>query len=445
MVFKNFRLHVALRVLLLAAAMAIFFWCLLRGYYLRSIYAAVAIIVITVEFVWYVDRFNRDITSFLVSLMQRDFTTHFLSQGRSKSFDELYDALNRISQAFKAISAEKEVQFRFLQMLVEHIRVGVLSIDETGKITLANQAARDLLKKDVLFSLRSLESFDPSFVNLLRDIRSNETRLYKLALPNELLQLSIHASEFKLDGKYHKLVSMQNIRSELDAREMEAWQKLIRVLTHEIMNSVSPITSLSETMTSVLHRNHLALDTLDHELYDTLHKGLDAIRVRSQGLFHFTQSYRKLTGVPKVSLKETNTRDLINRVAVLMEGKLREKGITLNISAPELPVTIDPDLMEHVLINLMLNAMDAVANSAHPVISLGAVRDGSGSVLLRVADNGEGMDESTAEKIFIPFFTTRKHGSGVGLALAKQILHLHHADITFNSEKGMGTEFVIRL
>lgn len=445
MVFRNFRVQVAFRIILLAAAIGIFLWCLLHEHPLRTVYAAVATVIIIVEFIWYVDRFNRDITSFLISLMQRDFTTHFQSQGRSKSFDELYKALNQISEVFKAISAEKEAQFRFLQMLIEHIRVGVLSVDETGKITLANQAARDLLKKDVLFSLKALESFDASFVSVLRDIRSNETRLYKLRLPNELLHLSIHASEFKLEGKYHKLISMQNIRNELDAQEMEAWQKLIRVLTHEIMNSVSPITSLSETMNSLVSRNHHALDSLDSELYNTLHKGLDAIRVRSEGLFNFTQSYRKLTGVPKVSLKNTNTRDLIDRVVVLMEAKVHEKGIALKASAPGIAINVDPDLMEHVLINLLLNAMDAVAESPNPVISLGALRDGRGDVLLYVADNGEGIDEATAEKIFIPFFTTRKDGSGVGLALAKQILHLHHAEITFHSEKGKGTEFVIRL
>lgn len=443
MVFKNFRLQVLLRVLLLACSLAALTWCLSGQYYLRSVYAGVAVILVIVEFVWFVDRFNRDINSFLVSLLQRDFTTHFLSEGRSKTFDALYNSLNTISEVFKTISAEKEAQFRFLEMLVEHIRVGVVSVDETEKITIANQAAKDLLQKQVLFSLKTLESDDGSLVNTLRDIRSGETRLLKLIRRNEVLQLSIHASEFRAEGKYHKLISMQNIRTELDAKEMEAWQKLIRVLTHEIMNSVAPIISLSQTMHDLVTQKPGAF--ADNTLYGTLDKGLDAIRTRSEGLFNFTQTYRKLTGVPKVSLKETNTAELVDRVVVLMEPKIIDKGISLQTSAPAIPVSVDPDLMEHVLINLLLNAMDALAKTSEPVITLTAIRGDRGEVLLSVRDNGEGIDDSTADKIFIPFFTTRKHGSGIGLALTKQILQLHHADITFESEKGKGTEFVIRL
>ncbi|HEU5145577.1 MAG TPA: hypothetical protein VFT90_02640, partial [Chryseosolibacter sp.] len=302
MVFKNFRLQVIIRVVLLSTALAALIWCLLDARYLRSVYAAVAVIIIVVEFVRYVDRFNRDVNTFMVSLLQHDFTTRFQSR-RGKTFDELYGTLNRISHVFKTISAEKEVQFKFLEMLVAHLRVGILSFDGSGKIHLANQAVKDLLHRDILLNLRSLETLDPALVQSLQAVKSGETRLLKLRIGNELLQLSIHASEFRLEDTEHKLISMQNIRSELDAREMEAWQKLIRVLTHEIMNSVSPIISLSETMHTLLLQNQETITTSDANLYNTLDKGLDAIRVRSEGLYNFTQSYRKLTGIPKLSLQ----------------------------------------------------------------------------------------------------------------------------------------------
>ncbi len=445
MEFKNFRLQIIARAILLLAASTLLVWCLLNEFYLRGFYAGVALVIIVIEFIWHADRFNRDVNTFLVSLMQRDFTTHFQSQGRSKSFDELYETLNRISGVFKAISAEKEAQYRFLEMLVEHLRVGILSVDESGKIMLANQALKDLLHKDVLFSLRSLESAYPSLVNDLRDIRTNETRLLKVRVQNELLQLSIHASEFRLEDQYHKLISMQNIRNELDVREMEAWQKLIRVLTHEIMNSVSPIISLSETMQSVVERNEENFASRNSDLYNTLARGLDAIKVRSEGLYNFTQSYRKLTGIPTVSLKETTTSAIFDRVVVLLESKLKEKGIVLRTSCEELPVTVDPELMEHVLINLLLNAVDALRDTVDPQVVIGCRRGAGGAVYVYVRDNGEGIDEVTGEKIFVPFFTTRKHGSGIGLALVKQILQLHQADITFTSEKGKGAEFLVRL
>jgi signal transduction histidine kinase len=176
-----------------------------------------------------------------------------------------------------------------------------------------------------------------------------------------------------------------------------------------------------------------------------LDKGLEAIKVRSQGLSRFTQSYRKLTGIPRLSLKESNIRDIVDRVLVLLESKLKEREIVLEVSAVDRQVVVDPGLMEHVLINLLLNAIEALAETKEPRIRISTTRDQKGNVCICIGDNGEGMDEATAERIFIPFFTTRKHGSGIGLALTKQILQLHHADIHFTSQKGKGTEFVIVL
>src|SRR5687768_11222839 len=264
----------------------------------------------------------------------------------------MYFNLNRISDVFKIISAEKEAQFRYLELLVEHLRVGIITIDETGTIQLANQALKNLLQKEVLINLRSLESFDALLVNTLREIRSGETRLVKLRIQNEMLQLSIHASEFRLEDRYHKLISMQNIRNELDAREMEAWQKLIRVLTHEIMNSVAPVISLSETMHALVQRNANIPREASAELNATLEKGLDAINARSKGLYNFTQSYRKLTGIPKLTLQDTTTTQIILRVATLMENNIHERGITLRTSNIDHPITVDADLIEQVLINL---------------------------------------------------------------------------------------------
>jgi nitrogen fixation/metabolism regulation signal transduction histidine kinase len=442
MVFKNFRYQVILRIAAMLAASSLLAWCLVTQHYLRVVYAGVAVAVIVVDFFRYVDRFNRDVKSFMISLLQKDFTTRYQASGRSRTFDQLYEVLNRISEAFRNLSKEKEVQFRYLEMLVEHLRVGILSLDDKGKIQLANEALKDLLQKKVLFSLKS---FPPQLADTLRDIRGNETRLVKLLVKNELMQLSIHASEFRLEEKYYKLISMQNIRSELDAREMEAWQKLIRVLTHEIMNSVSPVMSLSDSLHGLVIQREQGAGAENKNLFATLEKGLEAIRIRSQGLHHFTQSYRKLTGIPEVSLKETTTKTIFDQVMTLMRSRMEEKGIVFTVSTTNIPVVVDPGLMEHVLINLLLNAMEAVCETTNPRIEMSAGTNAKGGVCLYVSDNGHGIDEATADKIFIPFFTTRKDGSGIGLALAKQILQLHHADIHFTSEIDKGTEFVIVL
>lgn len=445
MVFKNFTVQVSIRVLLLVAAITLLAWCLVYAYYLRSVYVSVAVIALVVELIWYIDRFNRDVKSFMVSLLHRDFTTHYQSTGKSRSFDELYAMLNRISEAFQQLSGEKEVQYRYLEMLVEHLRVGILSMDRDGKIHLVNQALKNLLQREVITSLKSVFSIDESLGRDIRDIKTGETRLVKLRLQNDVLQLSIHASEFKLEEKYYKLISMQNIRNELDAREMDAWQKLIRVLTHEIMNSVSPVISLSGTLHGLVNAHRSDITHPDQDVFATLDKGLEAIKIRSEGLYNFTQSYRKLTGIPKLSLKKVNLKDIVDRVQLLMDSKLKERGIRLEISNADVELVVDPDLMEHVLINLLLNAIDALAGRKDPVITIHTTTGEKGNVKIHVKDNGEGMDEATAEKIFIPFFTTRKNGSGIGLAITRQILQLHHADIQFASEHGKGTEFLILL
>jgi len=445
MEFKNFRLQVIFRVALLTTALLLFSWCVANGLFLRSTYIAAGIIIIVIELLWYISKFNRDIKTLLTSILQKDFTTHFQTQGNGRNFDELYELLNKISASFRTISSEKEIQHRYFEMLFEHVRVGILSVDADGKVHHANQTLKALLQTNVITHLKSLESFAPEFVNTLQEIRTGETRLVKLHVNQDLLQLSIHASEFKLDSKYYKLISMQNIRNELDAREMEAWQKLIRVLSHEIMNSVAPIMSLSATLHGLIEDKSNPIKDQDSSLYDSLDKGLEAIKIRSEGLYNFTQTYRKLTGIPQVSLKAANLKEIAGRVDILMQPKIKENNIQLIISNVDAPIVVDPELMEHVLINLIINAIEALTGKQNAIIRIYASQNQKGNVQIHIADNGEGMDESTIEKIFIPFFTTKKHGSGIGLALTKQILQLHQADIQVKSEPGKGTEFTITL
>jgi nitrogen fixation/metabolism regulation signal transduction histidine kinase len=221
------------------------------------------------------DRFNRNLKTLMISLLQNDFTTHFNTSGNGKHIDELYAVLNRISAAFREISVQKEVQYRYLEMLFEHVRVGILSVDATGKVQHANQALKDMFHKNILSDLNSFKAIDTSLVTAIREIRTGETRLVKLRVNNDLLQLSIHASEFKLENMYYKLISMQNIRQELDIHEMDAWQKLIHVMSHEIMNSVAPIISLSGTLHGLVAQENKTAQPSENSIYDPLERGLD--------------------------------------------------------------------------------------------------------------------------------------------------------------------------
>jgi two-component system nitrogen regulation sensor histidine kinase NtrY len=443
MVFKNFRFQLILRVVILTCIVTVFSWCIVHQLYLRSVYVGVAAFISIIELIWYTDRFNRDIRTFMQTLLQRDFTTHYELTGRGKNYDALYEVFNDIAGMFKKISAEKEIQHKYLEMLVEHVRVSILSIDADEKVHLANQSLRDLLRRTIITNLKTLESIDGSLTKTIREIHAGETRLVKANIGNELLQLSVHASEFKLDGRYFKLISMQNIKNELEVREMESWQKLIRVLSHEIMNSVSPISSLGDTLHKMIKQNQRVLSEADITLFDSLDKGLEAIKVRSEGLFNFTQTYRKLTHVPAPSLRKISLNEILDRVRILLASKIAENNVELTISNVNVDVVADPQLMEHVFINLLLNAFEATRNCAIPKVDIYTTTIQKGPLNIHIVDNGEGIDERTMEKIFIPFFTTRKNGSGIGLALTKQILHLHQADILLRSEVGKGTEFII--
>jgi two-component system nitrogen regulation sensor histidine kinase NtrY len=443
MVFKHFRFQLILRVVILTVIVTVFSWCIVHQFYLRSVYVGVAVFISIIELIWYTDRFNRDIRTFMQTLLQRDFTTHYELTGRGKNYDALYEVFNNITVMFKKISAEKEIQHKYLEMLVEHVRVSILSIDADEKVHLANQALRDLLRRTVITNLKTLESVDGSLTKTIREIHAGETRLVKANIDNELLQLSVHASEFKLDGQYFKLISMQNIKNELDVREMESWQKLIRVLSHEIMNSVSPISSLGDTLHKLIKQHQRVLSEADVNLFDSLDKGLEAIKVRSEGLFNFTQTYRKLTHVPAPSLRKICLSEILDRVRILLASKIAENNVQLTISNVNVEIVADPQLMEHVFINLLLNAFEATRNRDVPKVDIYTTTKQKGPLNIHIVDNGEGIDQKTMEKIFIPFFTTKNNGSGIGLALTKQILHLHQADILLRSEVGEGTEFII--
>ncbi|MGC3942998.1 MAG: ATP-binding protein [Chryseolinea sp.] len=439
MVSKHFTIQVIVRVLLLTILLGTLMWCVVNELWLRSVYAIVACLVSLVELLWFLDRFQRDFRTFLISLLHRDFTIHFEQTSRGKRLNALYDAMNQISSAFKKVSAEREAKHRFLELLVEHVQVGIISFNDNEEIHLINKALKHMLQLPVATPMDKLRGVDPALQQVLREIKAGETRLVKVRAGQDTLHLTVHATAFRLEEEFYKLVSMQNIRSELDAREMEAWQKLIRVLTHEIMNSISPITSLSGTL------HNLVSASVDKEpsqsLVRTLDEGLDAIRKRSEGLLSFTEVYRKLTRVPTPVIKPTNVLALLRRMQLLFHEELSTKGIELSIVASDHEILVDSDLLEQAMINLIRNAIDALAGRREPAIQLSHTVSGDGRSVISISDNGEGIEADKIESIFIPFFTTKRNGSGIGLAITKQIVLLHGGSIKVNSVVGEGTMF----
>lgn len=440
---KNFRFNIIIRILVLTLLLALLIYFLLVAEkYLRSVYMGVFLIIAIIEFVWYVDRSNRDFAAFLLALLQNDFTTTFSESNKGRSFNELHSVYNRITQKFKSISSEKEVQHIYLEALVEHVRVGILSYDENEKVHLMNHALKKLLHKPQLLHLQSLENIDHVLLETIRNIKPGENRLVKLTIDNHLLQLSLHASEFRLQSKYYKLVSFQNIKNELDANEMDAWQKLIRVLTHEIMNSVTPISSLTETLHQIVE-NESKNEVFDRSTLTKVLQGLDAIKSRSSGLQSFTQAYRNLTKIPPPKFRKIKVSQLIDRVTTLLKPDLQKIFFTVEYSNPDVYAIADPELLDQVLINLIKNALEALEDVEDPHLSIRVVEEGRLKIM--ISDNGTGIDEDKLEQIFVPFFTTKKNGSGIGLALSKQIMRLHNGTLNVESIYGSDTTFTMEL
>jgi len=441
---KNFRLNVILRILMIALIITLLiYFILIDPKYLRSVYLGIFLIIAMAEMVWYVDRTNRDFATFLLALLQDDFTTTFSESGKGKSFGMLYGAFNKITQKFKNISSAKEVQHIYLEMLVEHVKVGILSYNKEEHIHLMNNSLKQLLNKPQCLYLNALATVDQQLPEVIREIKPGENRLLKINVANELLQLSIHANEFKVEGDYYKLVSFQNIKNELEVNELEAWQKLIRVLTHEIMNSVAPITSLTNTLHSIVEQKAQQKEVIDDQTADNILKGLDAIMNRSSGLQSFTEAYRNLTRIPKPNFQPVDLGKAFERIEILLKPDFDNVIFTVDLTTLKHDVMADPDLLDQVFINLIKNALAAVNGRSGAHIKVEIKQEDKSQIV--ISDNGIGIDPDKLDQIFIPFFTTKKSGSGIGLALSKQIMMLHSGTIKVNSIPGEGTQFTLTL
>jgi len=437
---RRFRMNAAWRITLLALTIMLAFYFFFRGQEVPGLLLAAAAICQIYAFIRYVDRSNRGLTRFLQAVRYGDFSLTAGIDGLGSSFDDLNAAFREISDRFQHAREEKEAQYRYLQTVIQHIGVGLLSLRADGAIDLLNNAAKRLLRVSHLHRIQDLPpALQPLCQEILR-LGAGEKSLIRLDFPDEPVHVSIFATEFKLRDKFCKLVSLQNIQLELEEKEAEAWQSLTRVLTHEIMNSLTPIASLAATASGLLAGNDQAAQTAD------IATALQTIDKRSQGLMRFVQAYRHLTLIPKPKFTIFPVMELFQRVEQLMRGKLDHRGIAFacQVEPRSLELTADPDMTEQVLINLLLNAVEAVSGRSDPRIDLSANLNDRGRVVIQVSDNGPGISAEAREKIFIPFFTTKKEGSGIGLSFSRQVMRLHRGAISIHSQPGDRTTFTLR-
>ena len=435
---RSFRARLVLRVLLLGATLWLLFHTTAGGWgYPAATVAAAGLLLYQVfGLVRFVDRTNRELARFLAAIRYADFSQTFGAGGLGSSFDELKTAFNEVLDAFRLARAGKEEQARYLQTVVQHIGVGLLVFDGGGRVSLINNAAKRLLGVPRLGEIAALARVSPGLAATLKNLGPRGRDLVRFGET----QLALHASVFRTGDREHTLVALQDIGPDLDEKETEAWHNLIRVLTHEIMNSITPIASLAATADRMLKDGGH-----DGETAGDIRTAVGTIQRRSEGLLQFVETYRGLTRVPEPSFEIVPVAGLFARVEQLLGTQFAGSGVELHtrVDPPGLELTGDPGQVEQVLINLLSNAREATEGGDGGRVDLSA-HLARGKVVVEVADNGPGIVEEALGKLFIPFFTTKQNGSGIGLSLCRQIMRLHRGSISVRSQPGERTVFSLR-
>jgi two-component system, NtrC family, nitrogen regulation sensor histidine kinase NtrY len=445
MIFKRYEWRLFIRLVLLFAALLGVAWLLVKGFYL---YAAITTPVLLYQFFDLYSLLKKaqdEVKEFAESVHYRDFSRYFNVKTAPAELQVLREGFNEINTTFKVISREKETQYVYLQKILELVDTGILSYNVgSGEIAWMNETFKRLMGIPYLKTIHSLEKRDEGLYKEVIAIKTGETKVAKATTEKSNFKVLLSATAFQTDEQIFKLIAFQNVNEALDETEAEAWRKLLSVMTHEIMNSVAPISSLADTLKNRLHQSTTHLQNNEGSV-DDLELGIETIKRRSEGLLKFAETYRNLNKITTLNKKKVLVRDLFETLNQLMLPTLEQKNIELDIILKDPAITLyaDTNLVEQVLINLLVNAIEAVKENAAPRIALTAYTSNDGKTIIKVADNGVGMDEEVMDKIFIPFFSTRKTGSGIGLSLCKQIMLLHKGSIQVQSKEGEGSSFML--
>jgi two-component system nitrogen regulation sensor histidine kinase NtrY len=444
--FSSFRFQAALRVLLLAACVCIAIWgWMVAQWLVTPVVAGVVALLCAGELVWFVERGQRELSAFLGSISHQDYSVPIPARKSGRESDRLERVYRLLAGEFKRLNLQKAANHQYLEAVVEHVGVALVSLDDTGAIAMMNEPARRLFGLSQVSGLKSFARFDPRLPGLLEQIQDGGRDLLRVQRGDELLQVVLYATSFTLLDRRYKLVSFQNIRDELEKREIESWQKLIRVLTHEIMNSVTPIISLSKVVQETLSGAEAQGRPLAEDERDDLLRSVNAVHSRSNGLLEFVRAYRSFATVPTPAFQIVDALSLLRRAATLMSETLAAQGIELEIDCPDdsLRVNVDPYQFEQVLINLLRNAAEALIGQAAGRVILRGARDERSRVMVQVIDNGPGVDPAHLENIFVPFFTTKRGGTGVGLSVSRQLVQANRGFIFVKQAEPRGCAFTL--
>ena len=449
MLYKHFHFNILLRVLGITVLSLLLAYVLVQKEMLFvPVTLAVLLIGAIVNLVFYIEKSHRDLTHFLLSIRQRAYTESYPSQNRGKPFEDLSDAFNEVIREFARVNEEKELHYQYLEVLNENINVAILTFGEDGKLLRMNSAAKRLFRTTIIIALDDFKSIDLHLYETLRDIQPDQRTVVRVFLGDDQYQLNVQLKEILLQGKRMRVMLVQNISEELDTKEIEAWHQLMSVLTHEIMNSVTPLISLTGAIQSILRTGNDGekdLSRLNEENVEDIFSSLSTIQSRSKGLLSFVNAYKEYAKPIELRLEEADVVVLTQRVINLLSPDLQKYNIQSPVHSDKKSILAQMDiaLMEQVIINILKNAIEAVPRDGTGIISIVLKLKSDNQISITISDNGAGMDSETQRRIFIPFFTTKARGTGIGLSLSRQIMKLHNGSITVKSKPGTGTTFRI--
>jgi len=405
-------------------------------------------IVLIIELVRFIEKFKSSILVFLESINQEDYSIVFPKENLKNPDGRIANLFNSILKKFQLLRAEKETRQIYLQTVIEQATVGIIGYNSSHEITIINEAAKKLLNRPFIRNLTGIKTVSKSLYEAIVNIDVQEGILIKYDNNSELMQVLLKATELRTNGEYLKIITMQDIKNELDEKELESWQKLIRIINHEVMNSMIPLSTLTNVNKKVLQEVMDGSGKHKDERITEVIEGMEIIENRSQGIMEFVKSVKSLTNISKPNFVKLKINDLLKRVHTLMDPEFQDSEIQFVLQLPleNFEIIGDLELLEQALINLIKNAKEAFdsyhgAELKRVILSADKV---DGISIITVKDNGPGISRDRQEDIFIPFYTTKKGGSGVGLALSRQIMRLHKGQLILSSEEGKGSAFTLR-
>ena len=444
MIQKKYYINLLLRIIAIIGLSIILAINLFQYEKLFTVLAlGIGLFILGYDLLRYTNKMNRELLSFFEALKYEDHSFG-MKKMNIPGFMKMSEYMNELNEQLSHIRIENEIQAQYLDSIIEHIQVGLLAVHPCGKIEFFNSAAQKILKSHRINNISAIQDKYPEFGTILKNLKPGGQKLVKLYTDEGTKQLSLRASSFRSQHGTLNLYSFQNVEMEMEETEIETWKKLIRVLTHEINNSITPIHSLSDSLKKSIATNQSILN--QEKTKKKVKEGLDIIQQRSLSLLDFVEKFRSLT--PKKNLNKENfpVQDLFYRLRILMP-EYCSTNTTFHIETEVIPENLklyaDRKYVEQILINLIKNAIEASYDLSAPIIKLKALRE-SGNTILKVTDNGKGISKKETERIFIPFYTTKKTGSGIGLSLSRQIMKMHNGSISVQSEPQKGTQFTLK-